>query len=79
MSSAANLRAAIDDLLRAHYGFSMSELQKSFTIPTDAAAVIAKMAGSSGSRTHSSSDCKWMRYLAHVLNKAMKYIFNKCQ
>ncbi len=73
VSSAANLRTAIDDSLRAHNGVSISELQKSFTIVTDGAAVIAKVAGSSVSRTRSSTDHKWMRCMVHVLNNVVKY------
>ncbi len=67
--SAAHMRTVIDDLLRAHYGGSIFELQKLFKILTDAAAVTAQMAGSSVCCTRSSSDHKWMRCFVHVLNK----------
>ncbi len=57
----------------------MSGLQQSFNIVTDEASGIKETAGISVSRTRSALGLKWMHHLVHVINNAIKYVFDKFQ
>ena len=78
VASGQNMRSCIDEKLRACYGVDFNSIQKQFTIVTDGAASMARMANSSVSLRVAPRDQKWMRCYVHVLQKCMQSVFENC-
>ncbi len=78
VASGQNMRSCIDENLRAYYGVDFNSMQKQFTIVTDGAAAMARMANSSVSLRIAPRDQKWMRCYVHVLQKSMQSVFESC-
>ena len=77
-ASGPNLRAVIDNRLRLNYGLDFNSIQKFFTVVTDGAANMARMANSSISSRLVCRDEKWIGYFVHVLSNCMKSLFQRC-
>lgn len=77
-SDALSIRNMIDENLTREYGIDLNAIQNSFTLVTDGAANMARMAGSSVSRRIAALDERWMRCLAHVLSISMKDAVKCC-
>ena len=69
----------MNDLLKLSYGIDFNSVQKGYTIVTDDAAVMAKLANSSVSTQVVVRDHKWMGCHVHVLQNRMKAAFEKNQ
>ena len=77
--NAKNIRQCINAALVHKYGTTMDFFTKGFTMVTDSAAIITKVAGASVSRDLHCPDETWMGCLAHMLNNTMKFVIaNRC-
>ena len=76
--NAINLRNMLQRDLLSHYGLSLDEVTKKFTMVTDGAAVMARMAGSSISRVIAPLDDKWRRCTVHMLINLKKDSLKAC-
>ena len=72
--SAKSIRQCVNAALVPKYGTTMDFFTKWFTMVTDSAAVMAKVAGASVSRDLHCPDETWMSCLAHMLNNTMKFV-----
>lgn len=75
VGTAVNLRGMLDEALKEVYGCSLDKLTTTFTMVTDCASVMARVAGSSVSSRVADKDPKWLGCGAHKLNSAMKSCF----
>jgi len=78
IASADNIRDILDQNLRTEYGITFDTIQETFTLVTDGAAVMAKMAGSSVSVNIAIPDEGWMRCYVHILHNTMKEVMKAC-
>jgi len=74
VGNAENIRSLLDVNLQKEYGLDFNTIQKSFSMVTDGAAVMAKMAGSSVSLNKAIPDESWMRCFVHMLHNCMKAV-----
>ena len=79
VANAANLRVLFSHQLKLKYEVDFNSIQKTFTVVTDGAAVMARMANTSMSRRVSPWDQTWIRCHAHVLQKCMNVAVGKCK
>ena len=79
VANAENIRSMLNDNLQSRFGVDFKSISESFTIVTDGAPVMARMAGSSTSRRVASQSEKWMRCYLHTLDNCMKHAMNNCQ
>jgi len=77
-ANAVNIKEMLDKNLQRDYGINFDTMHKTFTLVTDGAAVMAKMAGSSVSESIAIPDEKWMRCYVHVLHNTMKAVMEEC-
>ena len=78
INNAESIRSLIDTHLEAKFGVSFDSLQKKFTVVTDGATVMERVAGCSVSRRLAPLEEKWMRCFAHVLSNLLKFAMNNC-
>ncbi len=76
---ADNIRKVLNQNLREQVGTSFSSIQKQFTLATDGAAVMARLAGSSVSHRIAVLDERWICCIAHILNKITKKYRRLCK
>ena len=76
--NAQNISSMLENNLQKDYGVEFNSIGKNFTLVTDGAAVMARMAGSSISTRIATPDQKWMRWFVHVLNNCMKAVMDSC-
>ena len=69
--NAKNIRQCINAALVHKYGNTIDVFTKGFTMVTDSAAAMPKLAGASISRDLHCPDETWMGCLAHMLNNTM--------
>ena len=78
VGNAVNVRAHLTQCLSSLYGIDFHSIQKTFTVVTDGAPVMARIANSSISTRHAQWDHTWMRCHVHVLQNCMKAAFERC-
>ena len=69
-----NIRTTLNNALLEKYEYSLDVFMRGFTMVTDGAAVMARVANASVSRDIHTPDETWMRCLAHLLNNTMKTV-----
>jgi len=74
VANADNIRGMLESSLEKEYGITLDTIQKTFSMVTDGAAVMAKTAGSSVSLNIAVPDETWMRCLVHMLHNCMKAV-----
>ena len=79
VASACNIRKALNDVLQQKFNTLLNTFLKRFTIVTDGAAVMARVANASVSREIQASDENCMRCMAHFLNNSMKTVMSQCK
>ena len=78
MSKARNIHLTLEDALRYKYGIELCNSMKNFTMVTDGAAVMVRVANASVSLDLHVPDETWMRYMTHILNNFMKKAMTSC-
>ena len=79
VANTANLRVLLSDQMKLKYEVNFNPIQKTFTVVTDGAAVMARMANTAASRRVAPRDQTWIRCHAHVLQNCMKVAVGKCK
>ena len=78
VSNARNIRLTLEDALRDKYGIELCLLLENFTMDTDGAAVMARVASASISPDLHVPNEIWMRCMPHLLNNAVKKAMASC-
>lgn len=77
-SDGESIRNLLDVHLKEKYGIGFDSIHGTFTLVTDGAGNMARMAGSSTSRRIAPLDQRWMRCFVHVLSISMKNAVQSC-
>lgn len=77
--SASHIRTMISEELQRRYFMTLDDFQKSFTMVTDCAAVMARVANSSVSENVSPMSQKWLGCIVHQINTALKSCINSIE
>ena len=78
--TAKNIRARLNSALLEKYEMSLEQFMQGFTVVTDGAAVMARVANASLSKDIHKPNETWMSYIAHVVKNAMKSVLStNCQ
>ena len=78
VAGAKNIRNMIDAAMKTKFVISFDVIRENFTIDTDGAAVMVRMAGSSVSRNVALLSERWMRCYSHTFHNSMKQAIHRC-
>ena len=78
--TAKNIRTRLNSALLENYEIPLERFMQGFTMVTDGAAVMARVANASASKDIHKPDETWMSCIAYALNNAMKSVLStNCQ
>lgn len=77
--NAVNIRPNLYEKLFSDYGVGFCTIQKYFAFVTDGAMVMAKVAGTSKSRSAEENKRTWMRFYVHVSNNLITNTIGLCE